>query len=494
MLVDAHGVEAEMDEVEASCREVSKEVSPSSVHFVARCVDNVLSTREPHLTPKNESRRATFRRSSSAEPRKCIAETEERRPSHISLRHGSLVYGSLIDVYMPVFSAREMLQCLDGVELLHAASATEYPAEAIEVMEQLVNERLWRKTHRADSPIDSGPLYPVAIPRGAWAQNGASTLGGRWKAAALKREFPAVDPLVVEFALAENQEQLGSARDLLVQLFPTHAPDNSSVSGSGMPRLPNEDLSSIAAQLHAECPDVSRPEIQATMTLELQGHSSIGSSALLRACRQRLLGFPRQGTQDRCGGDADFERLLRCGGAKHAVRFEATPMPQQSSREAAARVRTEYLGLIKARNELFRCASLAKSNGKFTEHSRLQREGEEMHEAAVSSKWRGARRIVERNERTHGRGPELLDLHGLFVDEALYFLEVRLESRETSVRESSWWLQDTGNEAPLLHVVTGVGKHSHATRGPRLRRAVIGYLYTHGWQWRDGQPGVILVS
>jgi hypothetical protein len=86
------------------------------------------------------------------------------------------------------------------------------------------------------------------------------------------------------------------------------------------------------------------------------------------------------------------------------------------------------------------------------------------------------RRLAEREERLRSlwSGGAIVDLHGLFVDEALGVVRNALEMRGRTV-----------------HFVTGRGKHS--LNGPRIRPAVISLLEEIGILWEMSNPGVVVV-
>ncbi|XP_034146999.1 NEDD4-binding protein 2 [Esox lucius] len=79
----------------------------------------------------------------------------------------------------------------------------------------------------------------------------------------------------------------------------------------------------------------------------------------------------------------------------------------------------------------------------------------------------------------------VLDLHGLHVDEALLHLEEVLEKKSTECQQGLCCLQ--------LSVITGRGNHSQGGVA-RIRPAVIDYLSTHCYRFTEPKPGLVLVS
>ncbi|KAJ8000458.1 hypothetical protein DPEC_G00180330 [Dallia pectoralis] len=79
----------------------------------------------------------------------------------------------------------------------------------------------------------------------------------------------------------------------------------------------------------------------------------------------------------------------------------------------------------------------------------------------------------------------VLDLHGLHVDEALLHLEQVLEKKTTDCQQ--------GVCCPQLSVITGRGNHSQGGVA-RIRPAVIAYLNTHSYRFTEPKPGLVLVS
>ncbi|XP_023685409.2 NEDD4-binding protein 2 isoform X1 [Paramormyrops kingsleyae] len=79
----------------------------------------------------------------------------------------------------------------------------------------------------------------------------------------------------------------------------------------------------------------------------------------------------------------------------------------------------------------------------------------------------------------------VLDLHGLHVDEALYHLGTVLEGKTAE------WQQ--GGCGPQLTVITGRGNHSHGGVA-RIRPAVIDYLSSNSYRYSEPRPGIVLVT
>ncbi|XP_036372438.1 NEDD4-binding protein 2 [Megalops cyprinoides] len=79
----------------------------------------------------------------------------------------------------------------------------------------------------------------------------------------------------------------------------------------------------------------------------------------------------------------------------------------------------------------------------------------------------------------------VLDLHGLHVDEALYHLQRVLEEKTAE------WQQ--GGCRPQLSVITGRGNHSQGGVA-RIRPAVIDYLTSHNYRFTEPKLGLVLVT
>ncbi|XP_048851786.1 NEDD4-binding protein 2 isoform X2 [Brienomyrus brachyistius] len=79
----------------------------------------------------------------------------------------------------------------------------------------------------------------------------------------------------------------------------------------------------------------------------------------------------------------------------------------------------------------------------------------------------------------------VLDLHGLHVDEALYHLGKVLEGKTAE------WQQ--GGCGPQLTVITGRGNHSQGGVA-RIRPAVIDYLSSNSYRYSEPRPGIVLVT
>ncbi|KAG7485076.1 NEDD4-binding protein 2 [Solea senegalensis] len=79
----------------------------------------------------------------------------------------------------------------------------------------------------------------------------------------------------------------------------------------------------------------------------------------------------------------------------------------------------------------------------------------------------------------------ILDLHGLHVDEALQHLDQVLEEKVTDCEQ--------GLCRPQLSVITGRGNHSQGGVA-RIRPAVIDYLTNKHYRFTEPKPGLVLVS
>lgn len=79
----------------------------------------------------------------------------------------------------------------------------------------------------------------------------------------------------------------------------------------------------------------------------------------------------------------------------------------------------------------------------------------------------------------------ILDLHGLHVDEAIHHLIKVLDDK------TSEWHQ--GLCGPQLSVITGKGNHSQGGVA-RIRPAVLDYLKTHHYSYTEPKTGLVLVT
>ncbi|XP_067844583.1 NEDD4-binding protein 2 [Heptranchias perlo] len=106
--------------------------------------------------------------------------------------------------------------------------------------------------------------------------------------------------------------------------------------------------------------------------------------------------------------------------------------------------------------------------------------GEKMKEA----NYRAAVRILKRvNVSLLPRN--VLDLHGLHVDEALYHLD------KVVIEKINEYQQKGGNS--YLSVITGRGSHSQGGVA-RIKPAVIGYLKSHNFRFTEPQQGVVKIK
>eukprot|EP00923_Selenidium_pygospionis_P060934 GHVN01107043.1.p1 GENE.GHVN01107043.1~~GHVN01107043.1.p1 ORF type:complete len:756 (+),score=74.61 GHVN01107043.1:785-3052(+) len=85
-----------------------------------------------------------------------------------------------------------------------------------------------------------------------------------------------------------------------------------------------------------------------------------------------------------------------------------------------------------------------------------------------------------------------IDLHGLFRDEAPFFIDSHIK-RMFDVFLSSQNKSRCNISSIVLHVITGQGKHSRPRYTSHLRQVVVRYAAERRYNWRNGAPGVVLL-
>lgn len=151
--------------------------------------------------------------------------------------------------------------------------------------------------------------------------------------------------------------------------------------------------------------------------------------------------------------------------------------------EQYRRLRQEAIDHAKARNQLFQEATRAFMLGDRKLAKDLSRQGRQ-HDENMRNLHRQAAQVIFTARNQQGQRSDLLDLHGLHVEEALSFLE--------------WWLdrlhQDSQHQ--VCYVVTGTGHHSDhkhlvSTKQARLLPAISTYLQENGYRWGLRCPRIV---
>eukprot|EP00921_Rhytidocystis_pertsovi_P015220 GHVQ01024288.1.p1 GENE.GHVQ01024288.1~~GHVQ01024288.1.p1 ORF type:complete len:548 (+),score=53.96 GHVQ01024288.1:183-1826(+) len=221
--------------------------------------------------------------------------------------------------------------------------------------------------------------------------------------------------------------------------------------------------------------------------------------------RQRLAGIPGvDATQWPPSGGSGFP--------DNSIPFERTVQ-----RECAS------FSLPQMRARYFECLTKRANASKLSYSARCRhaevllktKQAEELRRAQERLKWESGRQIflssnqVFLSRMDHLRNPAssssrisslvaenwVVDLHGLYVDEAVHFLiETMSKIKELFQLRNPADNQRTVLGKPLLHMVTGIGNNSAQRRRPRIATAVQEYLHQNGYKWRYGSPGVYLVD
>ena len=138
------------------------------------------------------------------------------------------------------------------------------------------------------------------------------------------------------------------------------------------------------------------------------------------------------------------------------------------------------------RSAAFDAAQAAFAAGRKAEARTLADQGKAFDAEVAAANTRAARAIFEfRNPPPPEGSSDRIDLHGLRVQEALGFLDTRLQrfSADLARRPSA-----------TLEVVTGAGHHSAPGAGPRIRPAVQALLRSTGLAFgEEGNPGSFVV-
>eukprot|EP01120_Amphizonella_sp_Union-15-10_P013018 TRINITY_DN5964_c0_g1_i1.p1 TRINITY_DN5964_c0_g1~~TRINITY_DN5964_c0_g1_i1.p1 ORF type:complete len:343 (-),score=78.26 TRINITY_DN5964_c0_g1_i1:102-1130(-) len=130
------------------------------------------------------------------------------------------------------------------------------------------------------------------------------------------------------------------------------------------------------------------------------------------------------------------------------------------------------------RNKLFKMATSAYERGEYGKAKQLVDEGRKQSRIAWEYNKQAAERIFEyQNDRL---GLSEIDFHGLHVDEAVAFLEERLE------------LLNQDSSVPQLVAITGVGNHQFANA--MLRPAIMEFLNDRKFKFYESRPGQFVIS
>jgi DNA-nicking Smr family endonuclease len=128
--------------------------------------------------------------------------------------------------------------------------------------------------------------------------------------------------------------------------------------------------------------------------------------------------------------------------------------------------------------QCFENSKTAFTSGRKDEAKKLSDEGKKHQENKDKYQKEAAQQIFK--EMNKDAGEDTIDLHGLFVSEAVEFLEQRLANLSKSKKYTT------------LHVITGAGNHS--AESAKIKPHISKLLSTKGLKYAVGNEGVFIVT
>ncbi|KAK4538801.1 hypothetical protein CDCA_CDCA20G4826 [Cyanidium caldarium] len=149
---------------------------------------------------------------------------------------------------------------------------------------------------------------------------------------------------------------------------------------------------------------------------------------------------------------------------------------------AIERLRDRAEQLRMERDRLFEAASAAHKRGRGAEAKRLAQEGHRVDTEYKTARSTAARAIFA--SKNAGLDSSEIDLHGLYVEEALEIVKARLDGIDARRHG------DTNRD---IRIITGAGHHSDGGRA-RIRPAVEALLRERHYEYQVDGPGAFVVT
>lgn len=289
------------------------------------------------------------------------------------------------------------------------------------------------------APVRAGP-EPEPEPEGQAAS--PEDMASAVKLRRLREQFPGLDPELLESVFAAAGCSLAAALQTLAQLFPPARSQPRPSASAPSPSPPSPALST------------NRPARPASP-------ADNGAAPA------------RKPAPAATGGSSRFTVVER---RKPGRESGSGPEPPGSG---------ELARLAEQRNLLLRAAAQAYVAGNGARARQLADEGRAYVAMMREAHEQAARSALARQGGGGGGSVLEVDLHGLFVADALDVVQRVLQQMRERLRER-------GCGPTVLSIITGVGRHS-AGGVAKIRPAVLGLLRQEGYAFSESRSGQILV-
>ena len=336
--------------------------------------------------------------------------------------------------------------CIEGTEDLFEKKVDKiiemFPTFSYHVIALRLEENQENEEQTIESLIRSPPPTTSSSRKvstsNQWTDVNATTMASKLKFDSVKDKFKGIEDSILESIYYFHDCSLDKTVETIKQLYPLYDSTLQLISKEKYKQVEHEETSDKIASVKEE---------------EEEKRSKLIAKEELRRKQQEKF------------------HVVQKKKTKSKNKGEYEPFDLSEKAVMTARVRDTY----------FRQATLAYLNGDTIRANELSRMGRQYHSQVQEFQSKMKEELLERTVQREEK-VTTLDLHGLFVKEALdtmMDLINNLKKKKT-------------NGSQLLEVITGAGKHSSGGKA-RIKPAVLSFLRDNGFSYKEVNSGVLLV-